>query len=117
MNQKKVLSYRPAWESQNTWIKRDKNPNRAFCKVCQVSFWIDNSSLSQVKTHGSTEAHKGKETLLSGKTSQSVLVSKDNGISLSRESFTLSLMQTHCKLWILFLPITRLQAQSEITIS
>ena len=38
MNQKKVLSYRPAWESQNTWIKRDKNPNRAFYKVCQVSF-------------------------------------------------------------------------------
>ena len=43
-----------------------------------------------MKTYGSTKANKDKETLLSGKTSQRVLVSKDNGISLSEESLTLS---------------------------
>ena len=90
MNKKKIVSYRPAWESQLTWIKKDKNPNSAFCKVCQVSFRIDNSGLSQVKKHGNTKAHEEKETLLSGKTSQRVFVSKDNGISLSEESLTLS---------------------------
>ena len=90
MNKRKVVSYRPALESQFTWIKRDKNPNSAFCKMYQVSFRIDNSGLSQVKTHRNTKAHKDKETLLSGKTSQRVLVSKDNGTSLSEESLTLS---------------------------
>ena len=43
-----------------------------------------------MKTHGSTQPHKDKETSLSGKTSQRVLVSKDNGISLSEKSLTLS---------------------------
>lgn len=90
MNKKKVVSYHPAWESQFTWIKQDKNPNNTFCKACQVSFRIDNSGLSQVKTRESTKAHKDKETLLSGKTSQRVLVSKDNRISLSEEGLTLS---------------------------
>ena len=47
MNKKKV-SYHPAWESQFTWIKQNKNPNNAFCEACQVSFQIDNSGLSQV---------------------------------------------------------------------
>lgn len=88
MNKKKV-SYHPAWESQFTWIKQNKNPNNAFCEACQVSFRIDNSGLSQVKTRESTKAHKDKETLLSEKTSQRVLVSKDNRISLSEESLTL----------------------------
>ena len=90
MNKKKVVSYHPAWESQFTWIKQDKNRNNTFCKACQVSFRIDNSGLSQVKTRESTKAHKDKETLLSGKTSQRVLVSKDNQISLSQEGLTLS---------------------------
>ena len=90
MNKEKVVSYRPAWESQFTWIKKDKNPNSAFCKVSQVSFRIDNPGLSQVKTHGNTKAHKDKETLLSGKISQRVLASKGNVISLSEESLTLS---------------------------
>lgn len=89
MNKKKVVSYHPAWESQFTWIKQNKNPNNAFCEACQVSFRIDNSGLSQVKTRESTKAHKDKETLLSEKTSQRVLVSKDNRISLSEESLTL----------------------------
>ena len=43
-----------------------------------------------MKTRESTKAHKDKETLLSEKTSQRVLVSKDNRISLSEESLTLS---------------------------
>ena len=90
MNKKKLVSYRPAWESQFTWIKKDKNPNSAFCNVCQVSFRINNSGLSQVKTHGCTKGHKDKETLFSTKISQRVLVSKDNEISLSEESLTLS---------------------------
>ena len=75
MNKKKVVSYRRAWKSQFTWTKKDKNPNSAFCKVCQAFLRIDNSGLSQVKTHGSTKAHK--ETLLSGKTPQRVVVSKE----------------------------------------
>ena len=58
--------------------------------MCPVSFRIDNSGLSQVKTHGNTKAHKDKENLLSGKISQRVLVSKNNGISLSEENLTLS---------------------------
>ena len=90
MNKKKVISYRPAWEIQLTSIKKDKNPNRAFCKVYHVSFRIDNSGLSQVNRHGNAKADKDKETLLSGKTSQRVFVSKDNGISLSEKSLTLS---------------------------
>ena len=47
-----------------------------------------------MKTHESTKARKDKETLLSGKTSQTVLVSKYNGISLSKESFTLQALDT-----------------------
>ena len=45
MNKKTVVSYSPAWESQFTWIKKDKNPKFAFCEVSQVSFQIDNSGL------------------------------------------------------------------------
>ena len=89
MNKEKIIPYLPASESQFTWIQKDKNRNSAFCNVCQVFFRIYNSGLSQVKTHGGTKAHKDKETLLSGKASQGVLVSKDNGISLSEESLTL----------------------------
>ena len=63
MNKKKVVSYRPTWESQFIWIKKDKNSNSTFCEVCQVSFRIDNSGLSQVKTHGITKAHKNKTRL------------------------------------------------------
>ena len=43
-----------------------------------------------MKTRGSIKAHKDKETLLSGKTSQRILVSKENRLSLSEESLTLS---------------------------
>ena len=89
MNKKKVVSYRPAWESQFTWIKKDKNPNSAFCNVPSIlsnrQFWFISS-----EDTWKTKAHKDKETLLSGKTSQRVFVSKDNGISLSEESLTLS---------------------------
>ena len=66
------------------WIKKDKNCGYAYCSTCRSSFRIDNSGLSQVKTHASSASRKAKEELFDGKTSQRVLVStSSNTMSLS----------------------------------
>ena len=81
---KKKVSYRSCWENDYSWIKKDKNCGYAYCSSCRSSFRIDNSGLSQVKTHASSASHKAKEQLLDGKTSQRVLVStSSNTMSLS----------------------------------
>ena len=81
---KKKVSYRSSWESDFTWIQKDKDSSNAYCKVCNSSFRIDNSGLSQVKAHASADSHKKKVQLLAGKTSQRVIVSTSrNNLSLS----------------------------------
>ena len=92
MIKRKKVRYRTAWESQFSWIKKDQTEGQAYCRVCKSSFRIDNSGISQVKAHSSTNSHKEKERLLSGKTSQRVLVIPENSniISLSQESSSLS---------------------------
>lgn len=91
MNSKnKKVSYRPAWEREFSWVQKDNKPEYAYCKVCESSFRINNSGLSQVRTHSKTQSHKEKESLKSGKTSQRVLVSKDNELSVSSQSLTFS---------------------------
>ena len=80
---KKKVSYR-SWESDFTWIQKDKDSSNAYCKVCNSSFRIDNSGLSQLKAHASADSHKKKVQLLAGKTSQRVIVSTSrNNLSLS----------------------------------
>ena len=90
MNKRKV-KYRSTWESQFDWVKKDKDENCAFCKVCLLSFRIDNSGVSQVKAHGKTSSHNENERLKAGKTSQRVLCSNSNAaIALSAHSLTFS---------------------------
>ena len=52
---KKKVSYRSSWESDFTWIQKDKDSSNAYCIVCNSSFRIDNSGLSQVKAHASAD--------------------------------------------------------------
>ena len=119
MNKRKEVSYRPAGESQFTWIKKDKNSNSAFCKVWQVFFQINNSGLSQVEAHGNTKAQKDKEPLLSGKTSERVLISKGNEINLSEErsSFTDQVVKAETLQALYTVSSNHRQAQTRIMIS
>ena len=38
MNKKKVVSYHPAWESQFTWIEKDKTQTVDFVMCAQYPF-------------------------------------------------------------------------------
>ena len=88
---KNKVSYRPCWESNYSWIKKDKNAGQAYCSICKTSFRIDNSGLSQVKSHAKSAGHTAKEQLLEGKTNQRVLVSASNNtVSLSSSTITFS---------------------------
>ena len=91
MSRKKKVSYRSGWQVEFPWIKKDEKDDQAFCNVCKISFRIDNSGLSQVKAHASSNNHVSKEKLLSGKTNQRVFVSAlDKQMTLSSSSFVLS---------------------------
>ena len=57
----------------------------AYCKICLKSFRIDNSGLSQVKSH--EKCHKRGETLSSKRTFE---IGQKGQISLSKSSFVLT---------------------------
>ena len=92
MSRKKKVSYRSGLQVEFPWVKKDEKDDQAFCNVCKISFQIDNSGLSQVKAHASSNNHVSKEKLLSGKTNQRVFVSAlDKQMTRSSSSFVLSL--------------------------
>ena len=57
----------------------------AYCKICLKSFWIDNSGLSQVKSH--EKCRKPGQTLSNRRTFE---IGQNRQISLSNSSFVLT---------------------------
>ena len=57
----------------------------AYCKICLKSFWIDNSGLSQVKSH--EKCRKPGQTLSNQRTFE---IGQKRQISLSNSSFVLT---------------------------
>ena len=77
----KILDY---W-----WIQVAQCLN-AFCKACNMKFKINNSGISQVKSHAKGVTHQDKECVRQGKTNQRVSV-----ISSESEELTLSTSKTN----------------------
>ena len=67
----------------NCLTKCKENISKAYCTISKRSFKIDNCGLAQVRAHAGTDSHKNKVKVISGATSQRVIVtSNDNKISL-----------------------------------
>ena len=64
-----TTTYREAWEKDFRWLKRTVDSSCAFCKLCQKTFKIDASGISQVKSHASGAKHKERENILAGNSS------------------------------------------------
>ena len=83
--------YQSVLQVEFPWIKKDEKDDQTFCNIRKSSFRINNSELSQVKAHASSNDHVPKEKLLCGKTNQRVFVSaSDKQVTLSSSSFVLS---------------------------
>ena len=51
--------YNLLWESHYSWITSMKGEkHKAFCELCQKTFQIDGSGISQVKSHKKSNIHK-----------------------------------------------------------
>ena len=81
---KRKTAYCEEWEIHLNWLAKCKeNINKAYCTICKQSFKIDNSGLAQVSAHAGTDGRKNKVKVISGTTSQRVIVtSNGNKISL-----------------------------------
>ena len=53
--------YSTKWEDTFKWIQPDSNKENAFCKLCNRSFKIDGSGVTQVKSHEKSKDHKERE--------------------------------------------------------
>ena len=70
-------TYREAWENDVRWLKQTVESRCAFCKLCQKTFKIDASGISQVNLHASGAQHKEKENTLAGNSSKSHFTASD----------------------------------------
>ena len=86
---KNECKYQKKWEEDYWWIQAAQHLN-AFCKACNVKFKINNSGISQVKSHAKGVTHQDKERVRQGKTNQRVFV-----ISSESEELTLSTSKTN----------------------
>ena len=68
---------RESWEKDFRWLKRTVDSSHAFCRLCQKTFKIDTSRISQVKLHASGAKHKERENILAGNSSQSHFTASD----------------------------------------
>ena len=79
-------AYREEWEINFNWLTKCKeNISKVYCTVCKCSFKIDNSgqNSAQVRAHAGTDGHKNKVRVISGTTSQRIIVtSNDNKVSV-----------------------------------
>ena len=64
----------------------------AYCKICLKSFWIDNSGLSQVKSH--EKCRKPGQTLSNRRTFE---IGQKRQISLSNSSFGFNSLGSSCQ--------------------
>ena len=80
------------------------NVSKAYCTIYKWSFKIDNTGFVQVRPHVGTDGHKDKVKVISGTTSQRVIVaSNGNKISLVAKTYCCqqkikSFVQKHCNL-------------------
>ena len=55
---KRKTNYSSDWEKRYTWIKNvKKDASFAFCKLCDKTFRIDGSGISQLTSHASGQLH------------------------------------------------------------
>ena len=48
------------WEEEFSWVKKSKDADCAYCKLCNKSFRIDSGGMAQVKSHQRSKSHKEK---------------------------------------------------------
>ena len=70
-------TYREAWEKDFRLLKRTVDSSCALCKLCQKTFKIDASGISQVKLRTSGAKHKERGNILAGNSSQSHFTASD----------------------------------------
>ena len=77
-----VCHYQASWEETYEWLAPVKtDPKSAHCKICVKSFRIDNSGLSQVKSH--LKCHDGKKKVVAAEwKNQRVFQTGRNGVAL-----------------------------------
>ena len=74
------------WEKTYPWLgKVNQDEYSAYCKLCLKSFRIDNSGISQVKSHA--KCHKAGESMSNQRTFE---VGQKGDVSLSKNSIILS---------------------------
>ena len=74
------------WEKTYPWHgKVNQDEYSAYCKLCLKSFRIDNSGISQVKSHA--KCHKAGESMSNQRTFE---VGQKGDVSLSNNSIILS---------------------------
>ena len=84
-------TYREEWEKDFRWLKRTVDSSCAFCKLCQKTFKVGASGISQVKLHASGAKHKERENILAGNSSQSHFTASDGETAtLSKDSVILT---------------------------
>ena len=77
------------WEEKFRWVTKSEEPDSAKCTLCNKSFRIDGSGVSQIKSHQRSKTHQEKEN---PDTNQRTFVvnSKTNHVSLSSGTLTLT---------------------------
>ena len=69
--------FQVAWEKDFRWLKRTLDSSCALCKLCQKTFKIDASGISEVKLDASGAKHKERDNILVGNSSQSHFTASD----------------------------------------
>ena len=82
-------SYCPDWEKEFEWLSACKDDKySAMCKICNKTFSISGSGISQMKYHNISEKHQNVLADLQG--SQRTFVRNNNRIQLSHTKFNLT---------------------------
>ncbi|KAG4072228.1 hypothetical protein HA402_005950 [Bradysia odoriphaga] len=71
--------YSSDWEKSYKWLKKSSDSGMAACKICNLTFRIDNSGLCQVKSHEKSKKHITSSDTLAGKNSQNTFRVGSNG--------------------------------------
>ena len=82
-------SYRAEWEKFHPWLSGVKTDKcLAYCKICLKTFRIDNSGLSQVKSHAKSHGSDTRKAMLTQRTFTSI--AEDGKVTLSQNRLLLS---------------------------
>lgn len=71
--------YSSEWEKTYNWLQRcPSDTSSAKCKICNCTFKVNGSGISQVKSHASSKKHSSAQNILSGNSSQTTFLADNN---------------------------------------